>query len=122
MKFTRDNVSPVSIRQIGTDSILIGDVRITQSVVLTHEQIIRDWSPPQIDSLSEDEIEKIMELQPEIVILGGGSVQRRPPNEFIYALARRGIGLEIMDTGAACRTFNILLAEGRRLVALLTLG
>lgn len=122
MKFTRDNVSPVSIRQAGTDSILIGDQRITQSVVLTHERIIRDWSPPQIDSLSEDEIEKIMELQPEIVILGGGSVQRRPPNEFIYALARRGIGLEIMDTGAACRTFNILLAESRRLVALLTLG
>jgi len=83
--------------------------------------MLADWVPPDTESLSAEHVEKLIQFEPEIVIIGSGWTQRRPPNEFVFGLARRGVGLEIMDTGAACRTFNILLAEGRRIVALLTL-
>ena len=121
MKFTRDQVAPVTIREVERGSIRVGDERVTHSVVLTQEKMVVDWVPPDTESLSLEHVERLIRFEPEIVIVGSGWAQRRPPNEFVFALARQGIGLEVMDTGAACRTFNILLAEGRRIVAFLTL-
>ncbi len=121
LKFTRDQASAVSIRQVERGAIYIGDERITDSIVLTHDKLIRDWFPADMEAMTEQDLGQILSLEPEIVILGTGTTPRRPPTEFLYALARRGVGLETMDTGAACRTFNILLAEGRRIVALLLL-
>ena len=122
MKFTRDQVSEVSIRNVERGSIRIGDGLITDNIVVTQEALISDWFPDDLEAMSEQDLERILSLDPEIVILGTGWSPRRPPNEFVYALARRGIGLEVMDTSAACRTFNILLAEGRRIVAVLLLS
>ena len=121
VKFTRDPSSPVSIRRVERGSIRVADEKITDNIVLTHEAILRDWFPADIESLTEEDLDKILQLEPDMVIIGTGWTPRRPPNEFLFALARRGIGLETMDTSAACRTFNILLAEDRRVVALLVL-
>ena len=121
MKFTRDDIAPVTIRQVGTDYIRIGDERIRDDVVITPHAVVRDWFPSDIESPSQADVERILSWQPEIVVLGTGEKLIRPRNELVFALARRRIGLEFMDTRAACRTFNILLAEGRRVVALLKL-
>lgn len=82
---------------------------------------MRDWVMPDIGQLSSSHAASIIEFEPEIVLLGTGWQPQQPPNDFLFALARAGVGLEAMETGAACRTFNILLAEDRRLVALLKL-
>jgi uncharacterized protein len=61
----------------------------------------------------------ILALEPELVLIGTGTRQVFPPAEFVARFLRAGIGFEVMDTGAACRTFNVLVAEHRRVVALL---
>ncbi len=121
MKFTRDPVPAISIRQIEPDSIRIGDERVTASIVLTPTAMIRDWFPANIESLSAADLDTILALEPDIVVIGSGRQMRRQANDAIFTLARQGIGLEMMDTAAACRTFNILVAEGRAVVALLSM-
>ena len=121
MKLTRDEVAAVTIRQVGSDYIRVGDDRISDNVVVKYDAVVRDWFPSDIEALSATDVQRILGWQPEIVILGTGRRLKRPPNEVVFTLARNQVGVEIMDTRAACRTFNILLAEGRRVVALLQL-
>ena len=63
----------------------------------------------------------LLERKPDVIIVGTGWTQVLPPRELVFALAKAGVGLEVMDTPAACRTFNILVAEDRRPGALLYL-
>ena len=121
MKFTREQLAPVTIRQIERGSVKIGDTIHSGRVVVTQDKVIEDWQLPEIESLGADHVPAILDFEPEIVIVGTGWTACRPRNEFLFALARAGVGLESMDTGAACRTFNILVAEDRRVVALLAL-
>jgi uncharacterized protein len=79
--------------------------------------LIADWEPRNFAELQAAHLEKILELKPELVLLGTGPTQRFPPVGIRAALATRGVGLEIMDLGAACRTFNILVQEERRVAA-----
>lgn len=119
MKFTRDDTSSLTIRGIEAGAIRVGEETLTQSFALTADRIIENWSATDIPSLSPADLESLLAEQPEMIVLGTGSTQQFPPKELIFALARRGIGLETMDTAAACRTFNILVAEGRRPAAVL---
>lgn len=121
MKFTRDQQAAVTIRNIDRGTIRVGNESCTGRIVLTQDAIVRDWVIPDIDQLSSSHAERIVKFAPEIVLLGTGWRPQQPPNEFLFTLARAGVGLEAMETGAACRTFNILVAEGRQLVALLQL-
>lgn len=121
MQFSRDNTTEVTIRRVDERSIRIGDETLTSSVAVTAEKIIRDWDGTAIDSLQAADLDRLLDERPEMIVLGTGSEQRFPPKEVMFALARRGVGLETMDTPAACRTFNILVAEGRRPAALLLL-
>lgn len=121
MLFTRDEKSELTITSIDSDSIRIGDRTLTCSTALTAERIIGEWRAVSIDELSIVELEPVLAENPELIVLGTGSRQLLPPPELTFALARRGIGLEMMDTPAACRTFNILIAEGRRPAAVLLL-
>lgn len=119
MKFTRDQVSNVTIRHIGRGSIRVGDELLNDSFALTPDEIIRDWPACDIEKLSEDDFEPLIDAGPELILLGTGSKPVFPPRELVFALARRGIGLETMDTAAACRTFNILVGDGRKVAAVL---
>ena len=119
MQFTRDQQADLSIRSIERGAIRIGEATLTASFALTTEDIVRDWPVQEIAGLEVTQLEPILAAQPEMIVVGTGWQHQFPPRELMFALARRGIGLEVMDTPAACRTINILLGEGRRVAALL---
>ena len=119
MKFTRDDPTTLSIRRIERGALTIGEDTLTESVALTSEKLIRGWPGLAIDQIDLPAIDRLLAEEPELIVLGTGWQQCFPPKKLMFALARRGIGFEVMDTPAACRTFNILVAEGRRVVALL---
>ncbi len=78
-------------------------------------------APPPLERLDISHFEALLADEPELLILGTGERNVFPPRELTFAFARRGIGLEVMDTAAAARTFNVLAGEGRRLAAVLYL-
>lgn len=122
MRFAEDNTAGNVIRACGADRITVNDEVITRSVVVTPERILRDWLPAAFAELEAGHLTQLDELQPEIVVIGTGPSLRFPAPEFTAGFLVRGIGVEIMDTAAACRTYNILLSEGRRVVAALLLA
>jgi uncharacterized protein len=119
MNFTREQNSPVSIRKLERGSITVGQEVVTENVVISRGEILRGLPIPEIADLAEEHLGALLDEPPEIIILGTGWEPQRPPRELVFAMARRGIGFEIMDTPAACRTFNILLSEGRDVAAIL---
>ena len=80
-------------------------------------QAVMEWARGGFEALTAADFGFIGELKPEIVILGTGAAQRFPPPALARALAATGVGVEVMDSRAACRTYNILAAEGRKVVA-----
>ena len=119
MKVTRDPLAPLTVRRISRGEIQIGNESVSHDVLLTVDQAIRPWTASDIAALDESDFAPVIESKPEIIVLGTGWQPRFPPRELIFAMARRGIGFETMNTPAACRTFNILLNEGRRAAAVL---
>lgn len=119
MSLTRDQISAVTVRKVEPGAITIGHESISENVVLFRDTVARGIAIASTDQLSEQDLEDLLTEQPEIVILGTGWQAQRPPRELVFALARRGIGFETMDTPAACRTFNILVSEGRDVAAVL---
>jgi len=106
------------------DSYSAGQVTITNkvyqsSLLVSPEVIVPDWPPKLFSDLAISHIEQIMTLAPEIVILGTGKSLTFPSELLLQPITGRSIGIEIMDTGAACRSYNFLLGEGRHVVAAL---
>lgn len=99
----------------------IGDQTITDNVTLFREAISTGWSLDEEGELPVDVVEALIAQRPEMIVVGAGWQTRLPPRELVFRLAREGIGFEIMDTPAACRTFNILVSEDRDVAALLVL-
>ena len=83
------------------------------------ESIIPDWSTATAATLTSADMQILLELGTEIVLLGTGNRLLFPPGALMRPFAPAGIGLEIMDLQAACRTYNILAAEGRKVAAAL---
>ena len=106
----------------GADFVRLGIVEYRDNIVVTSERIIKGWTAGGFDTLSEADFAALVELEPEVVILGTGQSFRFPHPRLTRALTDAGIGVEVMDTPAACRTFNILAAEGRKVVAALLVG
>jgi uncharacterized protein len=120
MRFAEDTSSPFSIQSVSEDGVIIDGKRITRSV-LVNATTIEDWPPRSVADLSGDDIAQCDALGPEIVIIGTGRTQVFPPVEYIVALQKQGIGVEIMANDAACRTFNVLLSEDRHVLLALML-
>jgi uncharacterized protein len=104
----------------GTGYVAVNNVRHDQCVVVTPQSVIA-WAVRGFDTLCAADFAPIAELKPEIIILGTGARQRFPAADIGKALAAGGAGLEVMDTRAACRTYNILASEGRKVVAAIVL-
>jgi uncharacterized protein len=122
MKFTLEGGSNVNvIRSYSSQEIRIGEHSIRSSCIVMADALIANWPPASLDELEVNHLEPIFELRPELVLLGTGAQQRFAPAAIRSAFATRGIGIEAMDLGAACRTFNILVQEERRVAAVLFL-
>jgi uncharacterized protein len=119
MQFTREQNSAITVRQVEPGRIRIGNDFVQNNVLLTADREVRDWGIEDIGRLAESDLEAILDAAPEMIVVGTGWKPVLPPRELVFALARRGIGFETMDTPAACRTFNILINEGRRAAAAL---
>lgn len=121
MKITRDQVSNVTIRHVDSGSIRVGDELLHESFALTAGEIFRDWPACDVGKLTKADFAPLIASNPEMILLGTGSTTAYPPRELVFSLARAGIGLEVMDTAAACRTLNILVADDRKVAAVLIL-
>jgi uncharacterized protein len=105
----------------GADYVAINNVRYQRNVVVS-PQSVRDWPVGNFDDITTADFAFVAELSAEIVIFGTGAKQRFPRPELTRALAVLGAGLEIMDSKAACRTYNILASDGRKVAAAILLG
>jgi uncharacterized protein len=122
MKFTLEPASQRNlIRGYSATQLLIGNRSIERSCIVTPDQIITDWEPASFDDLVPGHLEAIFALMPQVVLLGSGATQRFASAEVRRTFMQRGIGLEVMQLGAACRTFNILVQEERQVAAALFL-
>ena len=121
MKIELDTQNPdqYRINSYDTGSVAINGNMYHASVIVSPDSLVDSWPPQVFTDLSVEHFEPILLLKPEIVLLGTGERNRFPADEIIAPLLSRQIGLEIMDTGAACRSYNFLMAEGRRVVAAL---
>jgi uncharacterized protein len=119
LKFTREFSSATTIRRVSGKAIVIGDQSYTETIAVTPDGLIDDFAPPSLEELAIADLEALLRYEPELVILGTGERSVFPPRELTFAFARRRVGLEVMNTGAAARTFNVLVGEGRRLAAIL---
>ena len=103
----------------GDDHVLINSSRFEHSLVVLPDEILRDWPVTSLVQLSAEHFLAVLETKPELVLLGTGRQHRMPSPRLYASLLEHNIGVEVMDTGAACRTYNILTGEGRRVAAAL---
>ncbi|MFC4159344.1 Mth938-like domain-containing protein [Chitinimonas lacunae] len=101
----------------GLDYVNVNLVRHQGSLVVTPEAV-KPWRPAGFDDLQEQDFTALLELKPEVVLLGTGSQLRFPHPRLTQGLLHAHVGVDAMDLSALCRTFNILVGEDRRVVAL----
>ena len=103
----------------GDDYVAVNHEKHLKNLIVLPESIIPEWSTATVETLTAEDMQKLLELGTEIILLGTGSRLRFPAGPLMRPFAPAGIGLEIMDLRAACRTYNILAAEGRKVAAAL---
>ncbi len=120
MKLHLDN--PASRNLItghGAGYVAINHRHFESSLIVLPDRLVQPWGEGGFEGLTEDDFAAIRALAPEILLLGTGSRQRFPAPSLLRPLIETRIGCEVMDLPAACRTFNILMTEGRRVAAAL---
>jgi uncharacterized protein len=105
----------------GEGFVQINATRHVSSVIVTGAGV-EAWQARSIGSLEAESFARLLEIRPEIVIIGSGQAFKFPPPASVRHIVEARIGFEVMDTGAACRTFNILIGEGRNVLAALIVG
>lgn len=138
MKFSLEQVGGLTIRAYHPGSVTVvippwhplrgvvnidqdeeGNASLTDSFIISRENLTCDWTPQTYEELRPEHLTTLLAYEPELILLGTGAQLRFPHVETMARVQQAGVGLEVMDTPAACRTFNILVAEGRNVVAAL---
>ena len=103
----------------GADGVfaLVNDRRIARSFVVAPDALLEDWPVQDARLMEPADLDALIELRPELVVLGTGAGQVFPPAAVLAACLQRGIGIEVMTNAAAARTYSVLAGEGRRVVA-----
>lgn len=110
--------SPIFVKHYKSGELTLPQQTFSHSVIITPEAIINNnWDVTSIDELNLDILDSLIELDAHVYLLGTGATSQIPPQEIIIAFARLGKSIDFMDSAAACRTFNILANEGRRVAA-----
>ena len=118
MKFSEDvNFGSQVINRYDDNSITVNERIFTHSLIVSNFQLVENWPVNEINELSNQSLQAIIELQPEVIIIGTGKQILFPRPENYSSIINTGIGIEFMNTGAACRTYNILLSEDRKVAA-----
>jgi uncharacterized protein len=103
----------------GAGYVSVNGIRYETNLVVMPERILEQWPVSDVLAMAEAEVAGLIALKPELVLLGSGKTLRFPSAAILKSLAAAGIGVEVMDTQAACRTYNILTEEGRNVAAAL---
>jgi uncharacterized protein len=111
----------LAVTAYDAEGIAVAGRRLSRSFILTPQRLIEDWPPVSLETLCAADMEMLAALDCPIVLLGTGLRQRFPAPALLRPLLARRIGIEAMDSFAACRTYNILMAEGRQVAAALIL-
>ena len=101
----------------GAGHVMVSGERHERSIVVLAQEVRSDWAAADFDTLNETHFAYFLALKPDVLLLGTGAQQRFPHPRLYRALTDACIGVECMNTPAACRTYNILVAEGRKVVA-----
>ncbi len=119
MKIELDSTTghPYRINSYEQGAIQIGNQRFVDSFIITPSLVINNWPPQSFSDIASHHLDQLIEMKPELILLGTGRKQQFPDNDLLSSVAKFHIGLEVMDTGAACRSYNILLEEGRNVAA-----
>lgn len=121
MKFEPDRSDAQTITGYGPGWIAVNAERLTHSIILGAQGERYDWQCRRFEDLTDTHFARLAELDAEVIIFGSGSHNRFVSPRWLAPLMQRRVGLETMDTPAACRTYNILAGEGRRVFAALLL-
>jgi uncharacterized protein len=122
LKFQPDRAEGVNtITRHDASSIWVGQANFGHSLLVPWQGEVQRWAPCRIDQLQPEHFEQTLALQPEVVIFGSGALHRFVSPALLRCLIERRIGVETMDTAAACRTYNVLASEGRTVLAALLL-
>lgn len=122
MNFSQDTDEiTTSIHSYHEDYLVINSLKYDCHCQLHRSGMVEPWQPDDIEHLKLTDFDQILECMPDVVILGTGQSLKFPANELRQQFLQRNIGLEVMDTGAACRTYNVLLSEGRNVAAAILL-
>ena len=105
------------VRRADAHAVTVNDRELTTSFVLTRDRLIEDWPVTDAAQFGLAEAQTLLDLQPQVVLLGTGAHQVFPPAQTLAACLRQGIGVEVMDNAAAARTYNLLASENRHVVA-----
>jgi uncharacterized protein len=105
----------------GADHVMVNNERYDHSIAVLAGEVRGDWAVAGFDALRAADFDYFLALKPDVLLLGTGAQQRFPHPSLFRSLTDAGIGVECMDTPAACRTYNILVAEDRKVVAAILL-
>ena len=121
MKIEIDKLSshPHRINAYQQGSVHIGDTCFTRSLIVTPSLIVNDWSPQNFAEIASVNFDEILALKPDLILFGTGRKQLFPHPDIYQKIVACNVGFEVMDTGATCRSYNLLLEEGRYVAAAL---
>ncbi|WP_018176875.1 MULTISPECIES: Mth938-like domain-containing protein [unclassified Thioalkalivibrio] len=100
----------------------INQIAHSRSLIVRPHELRTDWPVDSVEQLGVDHLQAILDAPPEVLLIGTGTVQQFPDRAVWRHLRSQGLGVEIMDTAAACRTYNLIMAEGRDVVAALIIN
>lgn len=119
MQLSRDpSTAKYQITRCEDGTVTVNDTEFTESI-LVMPHAMQDWKVRDIKHLQEDDLSAMLELKPDVILLGTGRNLIFPPDELLEFVKQRGVGVEIMNTAAACRTYTVLISEGRKVLAAL---
>lgn len=117
-----ENNAIYQIRAFKPGTIQINETTFNKSLIVSSHQLITDWPPQSASELTSQSFASIIPLKPDVLLIGTGAQLIFLPESLYGELINLGIGVEVMNTGAACRTFNALTAEDRNVIAALLLN
>jgi len=107
------------IESYSSSGIVINKTLYKNSLIVSPELFVENWTPQTLAELRSDHFSEIMAISPQIILIGTGKLLQFPDNDILMAIMSKNIGVEVMDTRAACRAYNLIAGEGRIVVAAL---
>ena len=107
------------IRSVSSDGIQVNDSLYKGALILSADTLVENWPVKAAEQLSEELLQPVLDMEPDLLLLGTGSTQVFLDPKLHWFLLSTGLGVEVMTTEAACRTFNVVMSEGRNAVAAL---